>query len=390
MEQDVGEYQKKLELVASDAPRLLVSGVTEGLDALLLGDVARARFSQGDGLAQPVLHMARDDKRLEALSTSLRFFAPDVKRVVLPAWDCVPYDRVSPNTEIAGRRIMALARMMAVPKWKAPVVVLTTMNAAQQKIPSKNFIRSSILKLIPGRVIPMNKIAAHLDKSGYLRVGTVMDHGDYAMRGDIIDLFPPGRTKPVRLDYFGDDLETIRSFETETQRSGDQLSKLLLMPVNECAFGDEARSSFRQRYTALFGAVTSSDPLYEAISNGVRFEGMEHWLPLFHEDALETVFDYLPNAQLSFDHLFEEARTNRLEQIEDHFDSRLHSLEQKTFGGAPYKPLPPDQLYLSNEQWEDKIAAHGARLLTPFELPSGGEGVPSCLPARQTGSQLCR
>ena len=372
----MGEYQKKQELVASDAPRLLVSGVTEGLDALLLGDAAKTRFAQGNGFAQPIIHMARDDKRLEALVQSLRFFAPEVKRVVLPAWDCVPYDRVSPNTEIAGKRIMALARMIAVPKWKAPVVILTTINAAQQKIPSKKFIRSSILKLMPGRIVPMGKISAHLDKSGYLRVGTVMDHGDYAVRGDIIDLFPPGRAKPVRLDYFGDELETIRSFETETQRSGDTLAKLMLMPVNECAFGEEARTGFRQRYTALFGAVTSTDPLYEAISNGVRFEGMEHWLPLFHEDPLETVFDYLPNAHLSFDHLYEEARNNRLEQIDDHYDSRLHSLEQKTFGGAPYKPLPPEQLYVSKEQWDDKIAGHSARLLTPFELPSGKEGIP--------------
>ena len=372
----MGEYQKNLQLVASDAPRLLVAGVNEGLDALLLGDMARARFEAGDGLAMPVLHMARDDKRLEALSQALRFFAPDVKRIVLPAWDCVPYDRVSPNTEIAGQRIMALARMVAAPKWKAPVVVLTTMNAAQQKVPSKKFIRSSILKLMPERVIPMKKIAAHLEQSGYLRVGTVMDHGDYAMRGDIIDLFPPGRAKPVRLNYFGDELETIRTFDTETQISGDHLKKLLLMPVNECAFGQEAQAVFRQRYTALFGAVTSSDPLYEAISNGVRFEGMEHWLPLFHDEPLQTVFDYLPRAHLSFDHLYEEARNNRLEQIEDHYDSRVHSLEQKSFGGAPYKPLPADQLYLNKQEWEENIARHCARLLTPFELPKGGEGVP--------------
>lgn len=372
----MGEYQKNLKLVASSAPRLIVAGVSEGLDALLLGDAAKARFAAGDGQAQIILHMARDDKRLEALSQALRFFAPDVKRIVFPAWDCVPYDRVSPNTEVAGKRIMALARMISAPKWKAPVVILTTMNAVQQKIPSKKFISSSILKLIPGRIVPMQKIAAHLEQSGYLRVGTVMDAGDYAMRGDILDLFPPGRSKPVRLDYFGDELESIRVFETETQRSREHLEKLLLLPVNECAFGDEARSNFRQRYTAMFGAVTSSDPLYEAISNGVRFEGMEHWLPLFHEDTMQTLFDYVPNAHLSFDHLYEEVRNNRLEQIEDHYDSRCHSLEQKTFGGSPYKPLPPDQLYVKKGEWEDLIAGHCARLLTPFEIPSRKEGVP--------------
>ena len=372
----MSEVKKNIQLIASSAPRLLVAGVTEGLDALLLGAVAKARFEAGDGLAQPVIHMARDDKRLEALLEALRFFAPDVKVIAFPAWDCVPYDRVSPNTEIAGRRIMGMARMLGAPKWKAPVIVLTTMNAVQQKIPARQFIRSSLLKLLPGRFAPMKKIAAHLEKSGYLRVGTVMEHGDYAMRGDILDLFPPGRKKPVRLDYFGDELESIRAFDAETQRSGSVLKQIVLMPVSECAFGEEARASFRQRYTAMFGAVTSSDPLYEAISNGIRFEGMEHWLPLFHEEPLETLFDYLPKAQLSFDHLFEEARNNRLDQIEDHYESRVHSLEQKSFGGAPYKPLPAEQLYLSRAQWDDYIASHDVRLLTPFEIPSAKEGVP--------------
>ncbi len=365
-----------MDQAASDAPHLLLSGVPEGFDAFLLGDMARARHASGDGTARPLLYIARDDKRLQAMHEALRFFAPDVKTVIFPAWDCVPYDRVSPNTEIAGQRILALARMCSISRWKTPVVVLATVSGVLQKIPASQFIRQSILKLMPGRVVPMQKIAAHLEKSGYLRTGTVMEHGDYAMRGDIIDLFPPGRARPVRLDFFGDELENIRPFDTETQRSGKPLSKLILMPVSECAFGKAAQTNFRQRYTAMFGAVTSSDPLYEAISNGVRFEGMEHWLPLFHNDPLQTVFDYLPEALLVFDHLYEEVCRNRLEQIEDHYDSRRHSLEQKTFGGAPYKPLPPEQLYLTRQEWEKGLSRHPARLLTPFEMPETGEGVP--------------
>ena len=372
------DFREKLGRLASDMPRLVASGVAEGFDALLIAETARLRFANaGNGeKTRPVLHMARDDKRLEALSQALRFFAPDVGQIIFPAWDCVPYDRVSPNTEIAARRITALVRMIAAAKNKRPLVVLTTVHAVQQKVPSRDFVRSSILKLLPGRTVPMDKIAAHLEKSGYLRVGTVMEHGDYARRGDIIDLFPPGRNRPVRLDFFGDELETMRVFETATQLSGEKLSKLLLMPVNECAFDEEALSGFRQRYTALFGTVTSTDPLYEAVSNGVRFEGMEHWLPLFHRRPLQTLFDYLPDALLSFDHLYEEVLNNRLLQIRDHYDSRRHSLEQKSFGGPPYKPLPPDQLYLNKEEWEEIIARRKVRLLTPFEMPQSREGIP--------------
>ena len=374
MSTDQSDFHNKLKLVASDGDRLMLAGVSEGVDALVLGETARLRFKAGGGAPKPILHIVRDDKRLEAFFEALGFFAPKVRRLVLPAWDCVPYDRVSPNTEVSGRRITTLARMTSAASWKAPVIVLTTINAALQRLPGKDFIRRSILKLTPGLLVPMQKIAAHLEKSGYIRVGTVMEHGDYAMRGGIIDLFPPGRALPVRLDFFGDELETIKAFEPDSQRSRDTLDKLLLMPVSECAFGGQARSAFRQRYTSLFGAVTSEDPLYEAISNGFRFDGMEHWLPLFHEE-MQTIFDYVPDALVSFDPLIEEARKNRCEQVEDHYESRLHSLEQKTFSTAPYKPVPASQLYVSAKEWDQLITQRPLRLLSPFETPEGSQAI---------------
>jgi transcription-repair coupling factor (superfamily II helicase) len=376
MERELIDFQKKIGLVASDAERLLVTGIAEGLDALVLGDVARERFKRGGGEAfRPILHIARDDKRLETLSDALAFFAPDVKRVAFPAWDCVPYDRVSPNTDVSAKRIAALTRLIGAHGWKAPVVVLTTINALLQRLPSRDFVRHAILKLAPGISVPLEKIALHLDRNGYARVGTVMEAGDYAMRGGIIDLFPPGRASPVRLDFFGDELESIREFDPETQRSKDKLEKLLLMPVNEVAIGEEARTLFRRRYTELFGAATSGDPLYEAISNGVRFEGMEHWLPLFHSH-METLFDYLPEAMLSFDPLIDEAKDSRLEQVTDHYQSRRMSLEQKTFDTAPYKPIPPNWLYLTLDEWNQRLAGRPLRLLSPFELPQGRDEMP--------------
>ena len=149
------------------------------------------------------------------------------------------------------------------------------------------------------------------DRSGWrwrasTRTGTVMEPGEFAVRGGILDLFPPGRISPVRLDFFGDTLESIKAFDAETQRTTKPVQKLALMPISEVAFGEEAEKLFRTRYVELFGGATGDDPLYEAVSAGQRYPGQEHWLPLFH-DHLETLFDYVPGAPVSFDHLAEEA-----------------------------------------------------------------------------------
>src|SRR5690606_25536746 len=122
-----------------------------------------------------------------------------------------------------------------------------------------------------------------LSLAGYTRTGTVMEPGEMAVRGGIVDLFPPGRLNPVRLDFFGDTLESIKTFDAETQRTSKSVKKLVLMPVSEVAFGEAAVAMFRSRYVALFGGATGDDPLYEAISAGHRYAGEEHWLALFHD-----------------------------------------------------------------------------------------------------------
>ena len=287
------------------AQRAIASGVPEGMDALLIGELAR-------NAGAPILHVARDGQRLATLEEAIGFFAPGVRVVSFPAWDSVPYDRVGPNAEIIAERIEALSALAAREEGdEAPLVLLTSVNAVLQRVPPRSFIEASSLNLRAGKVLNMGKLVERLESAGYGRAGTVTDPGQYAVRGGILDLYPPGG-QPVRLDFFGDTLESIRAFNPETQRTEARIEAVDFLPMSEVALTPEIRSGFRQRYVELFGPVTGDDPLYEAISAGQQHQGMEHWLPLFH-DTLDTLFDYLPGAVVTLDPLSDDARESRLE-----------------------------------------------------------------------------
>ena len=190
--------------------------------------------------------------------------------------------------------------------------------------------------------------------------------GDYAVRGGILDLFAPGMDMAVRLDFFGDALETIRSFDPETQRSEGELRGLDLVPVSEFQLITETIRRFRTGYVAQFGAASPDDLLYEAVTEGRRYPGMEHWLPLFHA-KLETLFDYLPGTALALEHLAEDAARERFAQIADYYEARAEALKQGVT--PPYKPLPPDRLYLSEDEWRKRLETEALAKLTPFSVP---------------------
>lgn len=362
--------------IASDPGALRIGGVPEGFDALVLAEIAR-RQRDNDAPVK-LLHIARDDQRLAALNSALAFFAPDIRVMSFPAWDCVPYDRVSPDAEITSRRITTLVRLAGASARPSahPIIVLTTINAALQKVPPRERMRRAAVKISTGTRVDMEALARRLDIAGFVRTGTVMEPGEYAVRGGIIDLFAPGHAKPVRLDFFGDTIESIRSFDPMTQRTQGTRHQLILLPMSEVPAGATVSKRFRQRYVELFGPVTSEDPLYEAVTAGQRYQGIEHWLPLFY-DRLETLFDYVPHAAVSFDHLTEDARTRRLEQIADHYDARAAALEQKSFGAPRYHPVPPDMLFLDETAWQNALQKRRLRHLFPFTAPAIADSVPS-------------
>ena len=344
---------------------VIASGVPEGLDAAVLGMLARLL---GSGKRhKPILHIARDGQRLAILDDALQFFAPEVKLLSFPAWDGVPYDRVAPNPEIVAPRVATLAELAAGSADETPLIVLTTVNAVLQRVPSREFFATAIQRFVPGDAVSMAELIEKLEHVGYGRAGTVTDPGQYAVRGGIIDFYPP-RARPVRLDFFGDTLESMRAFDPETQRTFSRLDEVTLLPMSEAPLTEEARGRFRARYVELFGPVRGDDPLYESISAGRQHQGMEHWLPLFHE-RLETLFDYLPDAVVTCDALDDNARAKRLEQVKDHYEARQQALERKAFGAPPYNPVPPESLFLTEANWQKALQGGQKIVLDPFEHP---------------------
>ena len=283
-----------------------------------------------------------------------------------PAWDCLPYDRVSPNASVVAQRMTALSRLSRVKGRDKPSVLLTTVNAALQRVPAREFVATHALSVAPGNVIGMAGIIEWLELNGFTRASTVREPGEYAVRGGILDLYPPGMDMPVRFDFFGDALETIRSFDAQTQISETQLRGLDLVPVAEFQLITESIRRFRTGYVAEFGAGAPDDLLYEAVSEGRRYPGMEHWLPLFH-NSMETLFDYLPGTPLALEHLAEDAAHERLTQIADYYDTRREALKQGV--SPPYKPLPPARLYLAEKEWKEQLGIAALAALTPFAVP---------------------
>ncbi|AHM05238.1 Transcription-repair coupling factor [Roseibacterium elongatum DSM 19469] len=346
----------------SQPDHIFAGGAPEGFDAtLLLRELGRR-----DG---PVLHIARDDKRAEAMATALAFFDPTVPVLRFPGWDCLPYDRVSPNPDISAQRMATLAGL-ASGAITGDVIVLTTLNAAMQYIPPRALLQSSAFVATVGGRIDEGALKGFLVRMGFVQAPTVTEPGDYAVRGGIIDVWPPGEPAPVRLDLFGDVLDGARRFDPVSQRTTEKLDRIELAPVSEVILDEAAITRFRQNYRIEFGAAGSDDPLYEAVSAGRKHQGVEHWLPFFHE-RLETLFDYLPDAAVTLDDQSTPQRLSRWESIADQYDTRKTALTQKGRLDTVYKPVPPEQLYLSDAAWQDAIAGHRVVQLSPLPQAPG-------------------
>ncbi len=346
-------------LLAADGPAA-IAAVPPGMEAMILADMARS------GAA--IAYLVSDGQRLADLTQLLSFFAPDIPVLTLPGWDCLPYDRVSPGTDVAAERLSTLASLARHAKQPHAAILLATANAVLQKVPPREVIEALAFSARPGQVIRMDDIAARLERNGFERVPTVREVGEFAVRGGILDVYVPGEAEPVRLDFFGDTLETIRHFDPASQRTTGQARSLDLNPMSEVTLTPETISRFRTNYLSMFGAATRDDALYQAVSEGRRYAGMEHWLPLYYEE-LDTVFDQIENFRIVTDHTLEEAARERSNLIEDYYEARKAAGEPgkgKTAQSAPYKPVPPERLYLNADRLSQMLAARGAIRITPF------------------------
>jgi transcription-repair coupling factor (superfamily II helicase) len=325
----------------------------------------------------------------------MAFFAPDVRLLSFPSWDCLPYDRVSPKPDIESTRLATLA---ALAKGVQACVVVTSVNAVLQRVPPRDAIAIASFQAKVGEEVDRDALVNFLAANGYARASTVRDPGDFALRGGIVDLWPPGSEEPLRLDFFGATLDAIRQFDAVTQLSDASVISIALLPASEAPLNEMAISRFRAGYVAAFGPA-GDDPLYESVSAGRKAQGMEHWLPLFY-GHLDTLFDYLPRCLVMLGHQVEEAKAARLEVVGDCYDTRQQFRHQeadsrdggkKAIKAAPYKPLKPESLYLTDAEWKAILGKNLVRVLTPFQAPesmtsvdAGGRQGRDFAPERQT------
>ena len=352
-------------LIAAEK-RLHIGGIPNGYQPLVLADMAR--------LAQDrVVFIARDAGQAASLVNMLQFFAVDVPVLELPAWDCQPFDRLSPHGALMAKRMACLT---ALPQYESqPHIIVTTVSAAAQRLPPRHMLAQLGISIRPGQMLDSEVLVGFLAGNGYSRCSTVMEAGDYAVRGGIIDLFAPGEEAPVRLDLFGDTLESIRNFDPESQRTTGQLSELQLTTASEIHLTEDSILAFRRGYVSQFGTVMDQDPLYQAVSEGARYQGMEHWLPLFH-DTLETVFDHCGACLYVCDDQLEAAYQERLNQVDDYYQARHQAMiddSKRPTTQRIIKPLPPEHLYLLQEEWSARLNEVRLRQLTGFTLPEGGQ-----------------
>jgi transcription-repair coupling factor (superfamily II helicase) len=343
--------------IGSASAPLTLARAADGFLPLLLADLARASDKR-------LVYVATDDAAMQAVADAAPFFAPDLIVHRFPAWDCLPYDRAGPSMRVSADRLATLSALQL--PAKRGELILTTVAAITQRTLTPFRIRQLATTLAPGQRIDRDALAELLVANGFSRVDTVADQGEFAVRGGILDLFPAGEENGLRVDFFGDEIESIRRFDPADQRSLGPAKALQLLPASETLLDEATIKRFRSAYRELFGAQATGDPLYQAVSDGRRQAGMDHWLPLF-EERLATLFDHIdPETPVLRGHRTEATAETRFAAIADYHANRV-AAERESPGS--YRPLAPETLYLTETEWAGAAKARPIHIVTPFDVP---------------------
>ncbi|MCY7339080.1 MAG: transcription-repair coupling factor [Sphingomonas bacterium] len=349
--------------ILTAAAPLTLASVPSGFLPWFAADLARAVHGTGKGGRGVVI--AADEVAMRAIADTVPVFAPEVEVLTLPAWDCLPYDRASPALRVMAERLATL-QVLQEPR-KRPQLLIVTANAVTQRVLTPFRIRQLTRRLAEGEKIERDKLVELLIANGYQRSDAVHDAGEFAVRGSIVDLFPAGEATALRLDFFGDEIETMRRFDPADQRSTGTAGAFTLMPASEALLDEDNIKRFRARYREAFGGNATGDPLYQAVSEGRRLAGMEHWLPLF-EDKLSSLIEHLSEDDVIVrDGGTDGSLEARSEAIQDYFTNRERAMVAEP---GSYRPLAPGMLYLAKKEWQAAIAAQPIHLATPFSEPS--------------------
>ncbi|MBD3733650.1 MAG: transcription-repair coupling factor [Sphingopyxis sp.] len=343
--------------IASASAPLTLARAADGFLPLLLADLARASDKR-------LVYVATDDAAMQAVADAAPFFAPDLIVHRFPAWDCLPYDRAGPSMRVSADRLATLSALQAAPK--RGEVILTTVAAITQRTLTPFRIRQLATTLAAGQRIDRDALAELLVSNGFNRVDTVADQGEFAVRGSLLDLFPAGEETGLRVDFFGDEIESIRRFDPADQRSLGPAKALQLLPAAETLLDEATIKRFRSSYREIFGAQATGDPLYQAVSEGRRQAGMDHWLPLF-EERLATLFDHIdPATPVLRGHRTDATAETRFDAITDYHANRV-AAEREQAGS--YRPLAPETLYLTANEWASAERARPIHMVSPFDVP---------------------
>jgi transcription-repair coupling factor (superfamily II helicase) len=348
-----------LQRILGAAEPLTLAGVPNGFLPWLAADLARAAFGRSKPSRAVVI--AADEAAMRALADTVPAFAPEVDVLTLPAWDCLPYDRASPALRVMAERLSTLNALDQ--PLKKPQLLIITANGAVQRALTPFRIRQLTQRIAEGDRVDREKLIEQLTSLGYQRTDTVAESGEFAVRGSLLDLFPSGEKTALRLDFFGDEIETLRRFDPADQRSTGKADAFTLMPASEALLDEGNIKRFRERYREAFGGTATGDPLYQAVSDGRRMAGMEHWLPLF-EERLSTVFDFLGENDLVLrDSGTDGSLDSRWESVEDYYQNRTRMMAAEP---GSYRPLPPAALYLGRDEWNGAVQARSIHRTSPF------------------------
>ncbi|MDE2459995.1 MAG: transcription-repair coupling factor, partial [Gammaproteobacteria bacterium] len=318
---------------------------------------ALALAEAAQSAATPLLLVPTDTREAERLADELRFYLGDSRLPVtrFPDWETLPYDLFSPHPDIVSERLATLAQ---VPELTHGVVVIAAATL-MQRLPPPAYLLANNLQLKTGERLDLEAMRQRFIAAGYAAVSQVMEHGEFAIRGALLDIFPMGSDTPLRIDLFDEEIESIRRFDPETQLSGDKLEEIKLLPAREFPLDENGIRGFRQRYRARFEGDPQKNPVYRDVSNGLAPGGVEYYAPLFFDNT-STLFDYLP-AQTTL--VLQEDTAGALQQawqqIADRHEQLRHDRERPL--------LLPEELWLSPDEMQAALNERARVRLQSFE-----------------------
>ncbi|WP_304679298.1 transcription-repair coupling factor [Neisseria polysaccharea] len=292
--------------------------------------------------------LTQDAEQALRLQTAWRFFRPHDTAVFLPDWETLPYERFSPHQDLVSERLSALWQI----KSGAADVLFVPVATAMQKLPPVPFLAGRTFWLKTGQTLDIGRLKTDLADAGYNHVSHVVAAGEFAVRGGIVDLFPMGSEMPYRIDLFDDEIDSIKTFDTDTQRTISPVSEIRLLPAHEFPTDSEAQKTFRSRFREEVDGNPNDAAVYKAVSNGHFGAGVEYYLPLFFENELETLFDYIGEDALFVSLGDVHAEANR-------FWSDVKSRYAMAQGDETYPPLLPQHLYLSADVFAGRLKNYG-------------------------------